>query len=812
MARHIIFDLDDLIDKEDPREKVSELCAAYAFIQNLRAGKDEGQFVRLLNEQVDSAATHVYGGLLYATLTLPHQSSTHAKLLELVVNDNFHLVSDKLYQLIADLDLMSCAPFRKMRSFSKGKILDLVDRLVDINIIPAQRLLVVLTRQIRGGDVSSENLALAKSLISMLKKHTMKFTPGADLVPATVYSFLRLIADHAKEASLRQSEVEYVCHMLRTRFHECMRIGRDFFRVLTAVKNIPEIHAIVADLKIPGKLHPSFRATPSDPWIIAQRITQEMDTKIRFILDKVQNYRSQHLNHDGNEAAYPDVVRFICTIKSPEARQDAKLALFFDWLFWNPGRDNIMYIEPAMLLMEKTSLSSIPARFPGEAIEYLHIAVTAFMPSLTPELRRNVNFAMHSLVTMKVTTTTGLRKMYAAPSVSETTRQHLSRLWAMFLKEGQAVPSLNDLATGVAALHGVAGDKENGKPNAASPSTRRFTATPIPMEVEEEYPNPMDIELPTDEQVLRHEPVAPALAFTATDEQMEVLVTGWRTTGQRDSVLAALRNTVKPCRARVARFVLLNVERSELTEMYEALATPLGLHLGDMLVDDLEMLQDTPDDEFAKVLVPAACRTFPVQLAAKVERFIECVIGGIGTGTLDHICTALGRDEYELFGNSNKAVLISASIVKWDEVTVMFLWDLLTAELSRVEGSEKVEQGGGYFDRVDDRIGELCRDLRPIDISPSPATVRGLTNLLCHTTSPDPYLLVAAMRARFPVVFRHWMRVVHHNENSKELVRAVLNLLTEIIDNGNKDLGTVDQVREALKSVGQEEWMDLKRD
>lgn len=33
---------------------------------------------------------------------------------------------------------------------------------------------------------------------------------------------------------------------------------------------------------------------------------------------------------------------------------NAKLALFYDWLFFDPNTDNIMNIEPAMLLMTQS--------------------------------------------------------------------------------------------------------------------------------------------------------------------------------------------------------------------------------------------------------------------------------------------------------------------------------------------------------------------------------------------------------------------------------------------------------------------------
>ncbi|KAI8920066.1 protein-domain-containing protein [Powellomyces hirtus] len=442
MPRHVLFDLNEQVDRQDPRDKrptefnSKELAADLNYILELGRDQSESGFLRVLSEQAETNPSRVFGGLLCAILTDP-KSQFYTRLLEITVNDNYDCVVAKLRELIDDADLLSYRPFRCLRPYCRAKVVELLERLADSNIEKVQPLLVILTRQIRSGDLSTENTSLARGIVGILRKHRSAFKTGAEIVPATVYSFLRLIADHEDELRLREQELDYVCYMLRNRFRECVRIGRDLYRVLMCSSELPPIKDILRDMhKEPRKLDPTFDvskllATPSEPWIISQRITREMDVKMRFILDKtetnlkkhpIENYRILHLIHDGNESAFVDVIRFICTavhppneilrsntaqrwevimkllssIESLSVSQDAKLALLFDWICWNPDRDNIMCIEPAMLLIEKGGVQE-------EMTEYFDFIIKSLMPEMKSHLTRNVNKAMHSLVKFGVT-------------------------------------------------------------------------------------------------------------------------------------------------------------------------------------------------------------------------------------------------------------------------------------------------------------------------------------------------------------------------------------------------------------------------
>ncbi|KAF7053039.1 hypothetical protein CFC21_061038 [Triticum aestivum] len=121
-------------------------------------------------------------------------------------------------------------------------------------------------------------------------------------------------------------------------------------------------------------------------WCTALSISPEMETQLLFMMSNVKWggqkryqlwFARKHLMVPGGEERIPDIVRFICCGYHPtnEVIQsgviarwavigwlltscskgyivaNAKLALFYDWLFFDETKGNVMNIEPAMLLM-----------------------------------------------------------------------------------------------------------------------------------------------------------------------------------------------------------------------------------------------------------------------------------------------------------------------------------------------------------------------------------------------------------------------------------------------------------------------------
>ncbi|XP_025827256.1 integrator complex subunit 3 [Panicum hallii] len=224
------------------------------------------------------------------------------------------------------------------------------------------------------------------------------------LLASAVFAFLRLLArnrlapapssavckdcEECKSAKsleeCRGKLVSFCVSMLRDHFQVCALIGRDLVRSLHELALVPEFQPLWRDLMPDRVGDVCLMSTPG--WCTALAITAEMETQLLFMMNNVKwgdqkRYQlwfvRKHLMMPGGEERIPDIVRFICCGYHPTnevmhsgviARwavigwlltfcrkgyvvANAKLALFYDWLFFEEGRGSIMNIEPAMLLM-----------------------------------------------------------------------------------------------------------------------------------------------------------------------------------------------------------------------------------------------------------------------------------------------------------------------------------------------------------------------------------------------------------------------------------------------------------------------------
>lgn len=106
----------------------------------------------------------------------------------------------------------------------------------------------------RIGQNSSGNLAESGTNVGPLWIYAHN-----ELMTMSVYTYLRLIADHAPVStltSLRQRETDFCVQVLRDKWTDCMLIGRDLVRLLQCVARIPEFEHLLRDLmQSPGTLN-----------------------------------------------------------------------------------------------------------------------------------------------------------------------------------------------------------------------------------------------------------------------------------------------------------------------------------------------------------------------------------------------------------------------------------------------------------------------------------------------------------------------------------------------------------------------------
>ncbi|XP_048584103.1 integrator complex subunit 3 isoform X2 [Nematostella vectensis] len=264
------------------------------------------------------------------------------------------------------------------------------------------------------------------------------------LLATAVYCYLRLIHDHeaAPFKNLKAMEVEFCISMLREKFSDCIQIGRDLVRLLQSVGRIPEFQALWRDmLHKPQSLSPQFTGLSqlmrirTSRKFLACRLTPEMENKMLFLTSKVkfgQQKRYQdwfhrmYLSSPESRSLIPDLIRFIVGVVHPSnevlcsdiiprwaiigwlltscqtavASANSKLALFYDWLFYQPDKDNIMNIEPAILLMHH-SIKSHPA-ITKTLLDFICRLMSSFCPSLEKEVRQGVRNGFRTIQKKKV--------------------------------------------------------------------------------------------------------------------------------------------------------------------------------------------------------------------------------------------------------------------------------------------------------------------------------------------------------------------------------------------------------------------------
>ncbi|XP_031338335.1 integrator complex subunit 3 homolog isoform X1 [Photinus pyralis] len=423
-------------NKDDIEEKFER---SYQYVQNLIAGLSDKDAHDVLNNALLKEKGHeeVSLGLLVAILTEPNNAVKCYRDLTLITRDGLGLVLTHLSQLVLDRYL-------RFNDVAKSQLLWLVRELIKNSVSNVDNLCWNLMRHAAGGDVSPKNIALIDSLLDVYIEYKSWLDKFPVLLASVVYTYLRLLEDHNGTflANLRQKEVNFLIGILREKFFECMVIGRDLVRLLQNVARIPEFEQLWKDMLLsPKTLCPSFNGilqllqTRTSRRFLQSRLTPEMERKLVFLTSQVRFgnhkryqewFQRQYLSTPESQSLRCDMIRFIvgvihptnellcsdiiprwavigwllATCTSPVAIPNAKLALFYDWLFYESDKDNIMNIEPAILVMHH-SMRSHPA-ISATLLDFLCRIITNFYPPLSDKVRSGIYSSLRQILDKRV--------------------------------------------------------------------------------------------------------------------------------------------------------------------------------------------------------------------------------------------------------------------------------------------------------------------------------------------------------------------------------------------------------------------------
>ncbi|CAN6807459.1 hypothetical protein Bca4012_001929 [Brassica carinata] len=367
--------------------------------------------------------------IVYAALCDSGSSKTHIKHLHALVTDGYAFFTSLLVGTVVEL-------YGKLVDAAKVQLLWLTKEMVDVSSVGLEDLLVSLLRRIGSGDYGEQNVWLCFELVSLfLDKWDCLLEDAPLVLTSALYSFLRLLADHCRVSGIpklenvKRLEIKFCVKMFKEQLNLSLKIGRDLVRLLQDLVHISEFKEIWNDL-VCSDVSKIYQSKTSSRYFLL-RITPEMETQLRFLLGNVK--LGSHKRHQvwflkkfllgpEKETVLIDIVRFICCAVHPTneiirseimprwavigwflelCRQNqyvegrVKLALFYDWLFFDERMDSIMNVEPAVLLM----LWSIP-QYPHithSLLEFLLHLVDAYDIACRDVITRGVASAFREI-------------------------------------------------------------------------------------------------------------------------------------------------------------------------------------------------------------------------------------------------------------------------------------------------------------------------------------------------------------------------------------------------------------------------------
>lgn len=432
--------------------------------------------------------------ILYGVLCESHSAKSQIKYLHAIVIDGYCFFVSLLVTIVNEL-------YSKLVESARIQLIWLVSEMIYVSAVGIDGLLVSLLRQIVGGDFSEGNLWLCFELVSLFLSNLNWLVEEEPLVlRGGLYTYLRVLADHcrflgdSKLEALRQIEIKFCIRVLREHFHLCLEIGRDLIRLLQDLVHVPEFRDIWKDLVLnPGEFKTQgfedvsqLYQKRTSSWYFSLRITPEMESHLRFLLTHVRlGSQKRHqawfirkfLCGSERETLICDIVRFICCGHHPSndiiqsdiiprwaavgwllkscrksyVEANVKLALFYDWLFFDERTDNIMNIEPAMLLM----VNSVPkyVDITHTLLEFLLLLVDNYDIERKDLIVRGVASAFKMLVRKGVVGS--IHVLSASDTLSPQLREWLGRCLKAGVSEevqpthhpASSVPSLTALET-----------------------------------------------------------------------------------------------------------------------------------------------------------------------------------------------------------------------------------------------------------------------------------------------------------------------------------------------------------------------------
>ncbi|CAH8563630.1 unnamed protein product [Schistosoma intercalatum] len=455
MEPHIV-PLLKLTPLDNPPKFLIPLQSAGKFVKKLRESEANVVDSQANRSGSDEDQRALQAGLLYLALTEPDPRHSFCTDIVLTSRDNLTYVLSEMTRLVAET-------WPKMTQSVRCNLISLLGEFISTKTASVEVLMLHLYRRMTTGDISSQNLWLIDSMADLLEKNkdwlgSLERQPF--LLPLTVYTLLRLIPDHhlsPQQASLvtsnpsvhlsklRQKELVLVEELVRKNFDRCAQIGRDFIRLLHGVARLEPMKRLWDDILQNISSLSSHFSSPAEileittPQCFTQTlIPHEMEQWVRWMMKNVHCvprvpvhryqdfFQRKFFSTPESQSLRVCLLRYVVTYFYPDnemlastliprwnvvswilsqstcpvATVNAKLALFYDWLFFKPN-DCIMNLEPALLaIMNHLNPRSQLIAF--SLVDFLIKIVGTYYPPMTERIVVGVRSGLEEMIRLGV--------------------------------------------------------------------------------------------------------------------------------------------------------------------------------------------------------------------------------------------------------------------------------------------------------------------------------------------------------------------------------------------------------------------------
>ncbi|CAG8446809.1 12397_t:CDS:10 [Acaulospora morrowiae] len=299
-----------------------------------------------------------------------------------------------------------------------------------------------ILRQIRGGDTTEKNIWLIKEMHDLLSSETAWLYCNERLINITFYTFSSLARDHEKAGLdiLRKQESIFCKRIFDEQYNTCFNIGRDLFRLLSELRNIPEFAYIFhgldqnAEYCLNSRISSDLRArlihyienhTPTAYNRKFEVMFKEffpVPNECRFLMADIFRWiiGAFRSNKPSINSMRCQLIKglFLETANFGTSRSivldSMKMAMTLDLICFDRNgsskvNENRSNLEPTFRLISELLNCNLP--LVNEMIDYISSAIVNFAPGFEMEFRENLKAATLAMVRKNVISLEELNQM-----------------------------------------------------------------------------------------------------------------------------------------------------------------------------------------------------------------------------------------------------------------------------------------------------------------------------------------------------------------------------------------------------------------